>query len=51
MITKEFEKKLSQFYGMEIYISTIAMDTWLCSNMKEIDNVVICLEPINKRLP
>ena len=51
IITKEFEAKLSQFYGMDIYLSTLAMDTWLCSNLKEVDNVVMCFEPVNRRLP
>ena len=44
----ELEEKLSFFYGAKIKVTTLAMDTWFCSNMKEIDNVVICLEPVKK---
>ena len=43
-IVKEFEDKLSSYYGTNVVLVTIAMDTWLCSNMKELDSVVLCLE-------
>lgn len=44
----ELEKKLSEFYETEIRVETLVMDTWLCCKMKEVDNVVICLEPVNR---
>jgi len=48
LVLNEFEEKLSFFYGAKIKVTTLAMDTWLCSNIKEIDNVVILLEPGEK---
>ena len=45
LVLNELEDKLSYFYGANIAVATIAMDTWLCHNMCEMDNVVFCLEP------
>ena len=42
---KEFERKLSQFYGIELTLVTLIMDVWICPNEREIDNVVLMLEP------
>ena len=44
---KEFEEKLSIFYGTNLILATIIMDVWICSNDREIDNVVIALERLN----
>ena len=46
-MVREFEKKISEFYNTEIKLITIAMDAWLCSNDREVDNVIFCLEPGN----
>ena len=43
-VVREFEEKLSAFYGTKVTLTTIAMDVWLCSNDREIDNVILCLE-------
>ena len=47
IMVREFEKKISEFYNTEIKLTTIAMDAWLCSNDREVDNVIFCLEPGN----
>ena len=41
----ELEEKLSRFYGTAIKVTTLLMDAWLCESMREVDNVVICLDP------
>ena len=46
-VVKEFEEKLSSYYGTTIILTTVAMDVWLCSNDREIDNVILCLEVKN----
>ena len=43
-ILREFEYKISEFYGTQLMLATLAMDAWLCANVREIDNVVLCLE-------
>ena len=42
---KEFERKLSHFYGDDLTLVTLIMDVWICPNEREIDNVVLMLEP------
>ena len=44
MVLNELEEKLSRFYGIGIRVSSLVMDTWLCSRSKEVDNVILCLE-------
>lgn len=44
MILNELEEKLSFFYGIRIKVSSLVMDAWLCSKIKEVDNVILCLE-------
>ena len=46
MIVEEFEAKISSFYGANIRVVTIAMEALLCSHERELENVVICLEPV-----
>ena len=50
MVLNELEEKLSYFYDARIKVTTLAMDTWFCSNMKEIDNIVMCLEPDDEKI-
>ena len=45
LVLNEFERKLSEFYGFKMMVSTLAMDVWLCTNNREADNVLLCLEP------
>ena len=45
LVLNELEEKLSWFYGTRLKVSALAMDAWLCSNSKEVDNVIFCLEP------
>ena len=44
MILNELEVKLSYYYGVKLRVKSLIMDAWLCSNSKEVDNVIFCLE-------
>ena len=43
-LVKEYERKVSEFYGADIHLTAIGMDCWLCTNNREIDNVVLCFD-------
>ena len=43
-IVKEFERKISEFYGTDMVLTTLGMDTWLCVHDREIDNTILCFE-------
>lgn len=44
-LIQEFEEKISAFYKSEMELVAIAMDCWLCPEFRELDNVVLFLEP------
>lgn len=48
LLVQEFEMKISEFYGTEMELVAIAMDSWLCPGFRELDNVVLFLEPTKK---
>ncbi len=48
ILIEEFERKLSAFYGTEMELVALTMDTWLCPGFREIDNVILFLEPTCK---
>ena len=45
-LVREYEKKVSLFYGCEMEVVAIAMECWLCANVRDIDNVNIYWEPV-----
>ena len=45
ILIQEFERKISDFYKTKMELVTIFMDCWLCPNFRELDNVVLFLEP------
>ena len=49
ILVKEFERKISAFYKTDMELVAIAMDAWLCPEFRELDNVVLFLEPTVKR--
>lgn len=48
ILIKEFERKISAFYGTDMELVALAMDSWLCPGYRELDNVVFFLEPTVK---
>ena len=49
LVIKDFEKKISDFYGIDLMMTTLACDAWICENDRELDNVVITFEPKDVR--
>ena len=49
LLIKDFEKKISDFYGIDLMMTTLACDAWICENDRELDNVVITFEPKDVR--
>ena len=45
MLIEEYERKMSAYYKVDMELVAIAMDSWLCPNFRELDNVVFFLEP------
>ena len=43
---KEYERKVSEFYGHQMQMTAIMMNAWLCTNMCEVDDVWVFWEPI-----
>ena len=39
MVLHEFEEKCSQFYGIKLKLVALSMDAWLCTNIKDLDNI------------
>ena len=49
ILIREFERKISAYYGTEMELVALTMDTWLCPGFREIDNVILFLEPTPKK--
>ena len=49
ILIDEFERKISDFYRTDMELVAIAMDSWLCPEIRELDNVVLFLEPTTNR--
>ena len=48
VLIEEFERKISAFYKTDMELVALAMDCWLCPGFRELDSVVIFLEPTNR---
>ena len=44
LVVRDFEKKISDFYGIDLMMTTLACDAWICENDRELDNVVMTFE-------
>ena len=47
-LVQEFERKISAYYKTKMELVAIAMDCWLCPEYRELDSVVLFLEPTMK---
>lgn len=49
MLIQEYERKMSAFYNVELELVALVMDSWLCPNFRELDNVIFFLEPVKSK--